>query len=101
LHLLFILDQFIAHGPLRRVPQDINPDSSTKSAPVGSVSPKVNKLPTPNTEKTAPESPKPPSPGGTQGSTCACGALPSLPIQAASSPNPTGASSGSEPTESP
>jgi hypothetical protein len=40
------------------VPQDINPDSSAKSAPVGSESPRVDKPPSPPTEKTMPESPQ-------------------------------------------
>jgi hypothetical protein len=48
--LSFILDQFVICEPLCRVPQDINLDSSTKSAPVGSESPKVTKPPAPNTE---------------------------------------------------
>jgi hypothetical protein len=36
---------------LCRVPQDINPDSSTNYAPTGGEYPKVNKPPTPNTEE--------------------------------------------------
>jgi hypothetical protein len=48
--LSFILDQFVICEPLCRVPRDINLDSSTKSAPVGSESPKVTKPPAPNTE---------------------------------------------------
>jgi hypothetical protein len=78
------------------VPQDINPDSSTKSAPVGGESPKVTNPLAPNTEETAQASRKPLNPSGTQNSPGAGGA-PSSPSRAASSPNPTGASSGPEP----
>jgi hypothetical protein len=64
--ILFILDQFVICEPLCRVPQDINPDSTTKSAPVGVESKKSTKPPTPNTEETAKESLKPSSSGGAQ-----------------------------------
>jgi hypothetical protein len=39
----FLLDYFLIHEPLCRVPQNINPDSSAKSALVGSESPKLDK----------------------------------------------------------
>jgi hypothetical protein len=60
--------------PLCRVPQYINPDSSTKSVPVGSESPKATKPPTPNAEDIVQESMKPMSPGATQKSLSAGGA---------------------------
>jgi hypothetical protein len=82
------------------VPQDINPDSSTKSSPVGGKPPKATKPPTPNAKETTQESSKSMSPDGTQDSLGAGGALTS-PTQAASSSNPAGVSSGPEPTESP
>jgi hypothetical protein len=82
------------------VTQDINPDSSIKSALVGGETPNMTKPLTPNTEETTQESLKPPSLGGTQNSPGAGGAL-SLPPRAASSPNPAGASSSPEPPESP
>jgi hypothetical protein len=86
--------------PLCRVPQDINPDSSTKSVPTSGESPKTNKPPTPNTEKTVLGSSKPPSLGGTQNSPGAGGA-PSSFAQSAPSPSPTGASSSSKMAKSP
>jgi hypothetical protein len=82
------------------VTQDIKPDSSAKSAPIGSESPKVDKPPSPPAEKTAPEPPKPPSPKDTQGSPGVGGAPPS-PTHAASGQNPTGTSSGLESSKSP
>jgi hypothetical protein len=83
-----------------RVPQDINLDSSSKSASVSSESPKVNKPLSPYTKKTAQESPKPSSPCSMQSSPGAGGA-PSLPTHVASSPNPAGASSSPKPIKSP
>jgi hypothetical protein len=77
--LSFILDQFVICEPLCRVPQDINPNSSTKSAPVGGKSPKVTKPPAPNIEEIAQETRKPSSPGGTQkshGASCALSSPP-------------------------
>jgi hypothetical protein len=82
------------------VPQDINPDSSTKSAPVGGESLKVTKPLAPNIKETVQESRKPRSPGGTQNSPGADGA-PSSPPRAASSPNLVGASSGPKSAEFP
>jgi hypothetical protein len=82
------------------VPQDINPDSSTKSAPVGGESLKVTKPLAPNTKEIVQESRKPQIPGGTQNSPGAGGA-PSSPPRTASSPNPVGASSGPKPAEFP
>jgi hypothetical protein len=82
------------------VPQDINPDSSAKSAPVGSKSPNVDKPPSPLAEKSVPKSSKPPDPKDAQGSPGAGGALPS-PTRAASGQNLMGTSSGPEPAKSP
>jgi hypothetical protein len=45
---------FLIHEPLCIVPQDINLDPSTKSAPVDGESPKVDKPSSPQTERTAP-----------------------------------------------
>jgi hypothetical protein len=80
-----------------RVPQDINPDSSAKSALVDNESPKVDKPPSPQTEKTMPESPSPKSARGSPGN----GGAPSSPSRATSCHNPVGTSSGSEPDEFP
>jgi hypothetical protein len=71
------------------VPRDINLDSSVKSAPVGGESPKVDKPPRPQVEKTVPEPPKPPSQKDARGSPGVGGAPPS-PTRAASSHNPRG-----------
>jgi hypothetical protein len=98
--LSFILYQFVIREPLCKVPQYINPDSSTKSALVGGESPMVTKPPTLNTKETAQESRKPPSLGGTQNSPGAGGAM-SSPLRATSSPNPASASSSPEPQEFP
>jgi hypothetical protein len=57
----------------------INPDFSTKSAPIGGESLKVIKSLAPNTEETAHESQKPPSPSGAQNSPGAVGAPSSPP----------------------
>jgi hypothetical protein len=56
------------------VPLDINPDPSVKSAPAGIESPKVDKPPIPQAERTVPDSLKPSSPKGAQGSPGAGGA---------------------------
>jgi hypothetical protein len=56
-------------NPLYRIPQDIDPVSSVKGVPTGGESPKVDKPPSPQAEKSAPESPKPSSPGNAQGPT--------------------------------
>jgi hypothetical protein len=48
------------------VPQDINPDSATKSALVGGESLKVGKPSSPEVEKSVAEPPKPSSPKGAQ-----------------------------------
>jgi hypothetical protein len=45
-----------------RVPHDINPDHSGKSAPVDGESPKVDKTPGSQAERTVPDPPKPSSP---------------------------------------
>jgi hypothetical protein len=82
------------------VPQDINSDPSTKSAPVGGESPKVDKPLCPQTERTAPDPPKPSSPKSVRGSLDVGGALAS-PTHATSGQIPVGTSSVSEPTESP
>jgi hypothetical protein len=79
--------------------QDINPNSSAKSASVDSESPKVDKPLSPPAEKTALEPPKPPSPKDAQGSLGAGGAPPSS-ARATSGQNPTGSPSGSEPAKS-
>jgi hypothetical protein len=100
LWLLFILDQFVIHEPLCRVPQDINLDSSTKNVSVGGKSPKANKPLTPNTKETAPKSLKPPSPGGAHSSP-GTGGAPSLSAWAASSLGPVGAFYDPELAESP
>jgi hypothetical protein len=99
-HDFFILDYFVTCAPLCSMPQDINPDSSTKGTPASVESPKEDKPMNPHAKKTMLESPKPPSPRGTQGSPSASGA-PSSPTQAASGSNLMGASSAPEPTESP
>jgi hypothetical protein len=54
----------MTYAPLRRVPQDINPDSSTQDVQMSGKFPKVDKTPTPNAEKTTRESSEPPSLGG-------------------------------------
>jgi hypothetical protein len=45
--IFFILDYFVTCGPLCRVPQDISPDSSAKTAVVGGESTKVDMPPSP------------------------------------------------------
>jgi hypothetical protein len=82
------------------VPQDINLDPSTKSAPTDSEFPKVDKPPSPQAERTAPDPPKPSSPKDARGSPGVGGALTSL-TRAASSQDPAGTSSGPELAESP
>jgi hypothetical protein len=57
---VFITYCLVNHEPLFRVPQDINPIPSAKSVPVSDESPKVDKPPSPQAEKTTPEPLKPP-----------------------------------------
>jgi hypothetical protein len=90
----------MTYEPLCRVPQDINPDSSTKSVPMSGESLKSNKPPTPKTEKTMLGSSKPLSSGGAQNSP-GVGGAPSPSAQAAPSPSPVGTAFGSRTTESP
>jgi hypothetical protein len=73
------------------VPQDINPDPSAKSAPAGGESPKVDKPPRPQAERTMPNSPKPSSPKDARGPLGSGGALTS-PIHAAPGQDSTGTS---------
>jgi hypothetical protein len=82
------------------VPRDINLDSATKSALVGGESPKVDKPPSPQAEKSTLEPPKPPSPKGAQSPTGADGAL-TPPSRAASSHDAVGTSPRPEPAEFP
>jgi hypothetical protein len=83
-----------------RVPQDINPNPSAKSAPVSSEPQKVDKPLSPQAEKTKAESLKPPSPEGSQGSSGAGGAP--YPLTCATlGHNPAGTPSGPEPAKSP
>jgi hypothetical protein len=77
------------------VPQDINPDSTTKGAPVGGESPKVDKPPSPQAEKYAVEPPKPSNPKGAQNPASVEGA-PTSPTHAASSHDAAGTSPWSE-----
>jgi hypothetical protein len=100
LSLEFLLDYFLIREPLCKVPQDINPDSSAKSAPVDIESPKMDKPLSPPAKKNVPETSKPPSPKDVQGSPGTSGAPPS-PTHAALGHNPVGASLGPEPIESP
>jgi hypothetical protein len=78
------------------VPQDINPDSTTKGAPVGGESPKVDKPPSPQAEKYVAEPPKPSIPKGAQNPAGAEGA-PTSPTHAALSHYAAGTSPWSEP----
>jgi hypothetical protein len=82
------------------VPRDINTNSSAKSAPVSNKSPKVDKPPSPQTEKTTPESLKPPSSKSARGSP-GTGGAPSSPTCATSGHNAVGTSSGPGPDEFP
>jgi hypothetical protein len=97
---MFPLHYILICEPLCRVPRDINLDSSAKSSTVGGESPKVDKPRSPQAEKTALEPLRPPSPKDVQHSSHTGGALPSA-THAASGHNPTCASTGLEPTESP
>jgi hypothetical protein len=97
---MFPLHYFLICEPLCRVPRDINPISFAKNATTGGESQKVDKPRRPQAEKTAPDNLKPPSPKDMQHSSHTGGALPS-PTCAASGHNPTGASTGPEPAESP
>jgi hypothetical protein len=82
------------------VPQDINLDSAVKSNPVGGESPKVDKPPSPQAEKSASEPSKPPSPKGVQNPTGAESALISL-THATSSHDAASTSPRLEPAEFP
>jgi hypothetical protein len=82
------------------VPQDSNPDSAMKSAPVGGVSPKVDKPSTPQAEKSASEPLNPPSPKGVPNPTGAESALTSL-THATSSHNAADTSPRPKPAEFP
>jgi hypothetical protein len=57
---IFLIDPYVICEPLCRVPRDINLDSSAKSSPVDDESPKVDKPPRPQVEKTVlePRSPQ-------------------------------------------
>jgi hypothetical protein len=83
-----------------RVPRDINLDSSTKGISISSESPKVDKPPSPQAEKTMPEPLKPPSPKDARGSP-STGDAPPSPTRAASGHNPTGTYSNPKTVESP
>jgi hypothetical protein len=91
---------FLFREPLCRVPLDINLDPSMKSALADSESPKVDKPPSPQAERTMPDSPKPSSPKGAQGSPSVDGALTS-PNRTALDKDPTGACLVPGPTKSP
>jgi hypothetical protein len=71
--------------------KDFSPDSATKSAPIGNESPKVDKPPSPQVERTVPDPPKPLSPKDARGFPGAGSALTS----------PSRAASGQDPAESP
>jgi hypothetical protein len=71
--------------------KDFSPDSATKSAPIGNESPKVDKPPSPQVERTVPDPPKPSSPKDARGFPGAGSALTS----------PSRAASGQDPAESP
>jgi hypothetical protein len=79
----FITDYLVNREPLCRVPKDFNLVPSAKSVPVGSESPKVDKPPSPQTEKTTPEPLKPLSPTGAQ-SPVGAGGTPTTPTHMAS-----------------
>jgi hypothetical protein len=66
------------------MPQDINPESSVKSASAGGESPKVDKPLSPQAERTVPDSSKPLSPKGVLNNTSAESALTSPPHAASS-----------------
>jgi hypothetical protein len=80
--------------------KDFNPDSAAKSAPIGNESPKVDKPPSPQVERTVPDPPKPTSPKDAQGFPGAGSALTS-PSRAASGQDPASTSSRLDPAESP
>jgi hypothetical protein len=96
---IFVTDYFVTCESLCRVPEDISPDYKTKSAPIGSESPKVEKPLSSQDEKSMPESLKPPSPKGARGALDAHCASP-YPTRSASSHDPVDTSKGLEPTES-
>jgi hypothetical protein len=93
LHPASILEQFPTYAPLCKVPQEINPDSSTQDFQTSGESPKADKPPTLDTKKTTPESSEPPSSGA--------GVAPSPSAKATPNPYPVGAPSSPRPTESP
>jgi hypothetical protein len=86
--------------PLCRVPQDINVGPSMKSAPADSKSPKVDKPPSPQAERIAPDSLKPSSPKGAHGSPGAGNAL-TCPTHGSPNLDPTSTPSVQKPSESP
>jgi hypothetical protein len=110
--------KFIMHEPLRRMPQDINLNSSAKSVPAGSESPNVDKPqspfgkknaqgspkavkpPSPQAERTALESPKFPCPESAENLPGDGGASSSS-THAAPNQNPMTSPSNQETTESP
>jgi hypothetical protein len=91
---------FLIREPLSRVPQDIKPDPSAKSAPADSESPKVDKPPSPQAKRTMLDSLKSSSSKSARGSPGAGGASTS-PSCATLGQDPAGASSVSEPIEPP
>jgi hypothetical protein len=80
------------------VPEDINPEPSTKGALAGGKSPKVDKPLSPQAERTMPDSSKPPSPKGVPNPAGAESA-PTSPPYAASSHDAAGASPRPEPVD--
>jgi hypothetical protein len=82
------------------VPQDINQDSSAMSTLSGGMSPKLDKPPSPQAEKTTPDSLKPSSPKDAQGSLGTGGALTS-PTCSSLDQDPADASSVLGPIKSP
>jgi hypothetical protein len=87
-------------NPLYRIPQDIDPVSSIKGVPTGSRSPKVDRHPSAQAEKTTQESLKPLSPSNAQGPTSTEGTLTS-PFHATPSHDTMNISLRSEPTAMP
>jgi hypothetical protein len=55
IYIYIITDYLVNCEPVCRVPQDINLVPSTKGIPVGGESPKLDKPPRPQAEKTTPE----------------------------------------------
>jgi hypothetical protein len=100
IYIYIITDYLVNHEPLCRVPQDINTVPPAKSVPVDDESPKVDKPPSPQAEKTTPEPSKPPSPTGAQGLIGADGTLTS-PTHTASGQDAANNSSRPESAEHP